>query len=295
MSLWLDFMGAEIRYVDLPSFGKTRIAEAGKGHPEALILMHGIGGHLEAYAKNVVELGKHYHVIAFDYVGHGLSEKRTDITYQIADYVEQLRELMDLFGIDYAHISGESLGGVVTGVFATTYPKRIKRAVLNTTGGIPIVTEKGRQDLRNLRDLSVKSSGKQPTFESVLDRMKWLLFEGNWGLLSNELVNSRLTIYGSEAFQKSAPLVYSRLTKVNQEGAKPDMIDLEKVACETLMFWTTNNPIHDIEAAKAALPRLQKGQLYVMKKPAGHWPQYECPEEFNEVVLQFLKDGRVAQ
>jgi len=295
MSLWLDFMGAEIRYVDLPGFGKTRIAEAGKGNPEALILMHGIGGHLEAYAKNVVELGKHYHVIAFDYVGHGLSEKRTDITYQIADYVEQLRELMDAFDIESAHISGESLGGVVTGVFATTYPKRIKRAVLNTTGGIPIVTEKGRQDLRDLGELSARSSGKQPTFESVLERMKWLLFEGNWDLLTEELVNSRLAIYATEEFQKSAPLVYSRLKKVNQEGAKPDMIDLEKVECESLLFWTTNNPIHDVEAAEAALPGLKKGKLYVMKKPAGHWPQYECPEEFNRVVLQFLKDGSVSQ
>ena len=293
MSLWLDFMGAEIRFVDLPTFGRTRIAESGKGNSEALILMHGIGGHLEAYAKNVVELGKHYHVIAFDYVGHGLSEKRTDISYQISDYVEQLRELMDLFVLDSAHISGESLGGVVAGVFATTYPDRIKRAVLNTTGGIPIVSEKGRQDLRNLAELSAKSSGQQPTYESVLERMKWLLFEGNWDLLTDELVNSRLAIYASEDFQKSAPLVYSRLKKVNQGGAKPDMIDLEKVECESLLFWTTHNPIHDVAAAKSALPRLKKGYLYVMKKPAGHWPQYECPEEFNSVVLRFLKDGRV--
>ena len=295
MSLWLDFMGAEIRYVDLPTFGKTRIAEAGKGNREALILMHGIGGHLEAYAKNVVALGEHYHVIAFDYVGHGLSEKRTDISYEIADYVEQLRELMDDLGIEAAHISGESLGGVVTGTFATTYPNRIKRAVLNTTGGIPIVTEKGRQDLRNLRELSEKSSGKQPTFESVMARMKWLLFEGNWDLLTDELVNSRLAIYASEDFQRSAPLVYSRLRKSTQKGGGSDMIELDKVECDALLFWTTNNPIHDVEAAESALPRLKNGQLYVMKKPAGHWPQYECPEEFNDVVLGFLKDGRVPQ
>jgi len=28
MSLWLDMLGAEIRFVDTPSFGRTRIAEA---------------------------------------------------------------------------------------------------------------------------------------------------------------------------------------------------------------------------------------------------------------------------
>lgn len=293
MSIWLDFLGAEIRYVDLPTYGRTRIAEAGHGKREALILMHGIGGHLEAYAKNVVALGEHYHVIAFDYVGHGLSAKKLDIEYSISDYVEQLREFMDVMGIDKAHISGESLGGVVTGGFAVRYPQRVMRAVFNTTGGIPIVSDQGRQDLKNLAELSAKSSGQKPSFDSVLARMQWLLYEGNWGLLSEELVNSRLAIYSREDFQASAPLVYSRLRKVN-EGGTPDMIELEKVQCESLLLWTHYNPIHDVAAAESALPRLPKGQLYVMKKLAGHWPQYESPDEFNQVVLSFLSSGRVS-
>ncbi|KFX69646.1 DNA helicase RuvA [Pseudomonas taeanensis MS-3] len=293
MSIWLDFLGAEIRYVDLPTYGRTRIAEAGHGKPEALILMHGIGGHLEAYAKNVVALGEHYHVIAFDYVGHGLSAKKLDIEYSISDYVEQLRELMDVMGIDKAHISGESLGGVVTGGFAVRYPQRVMRAVFNTTGGIPIVSPQGHQDLKNLAELSAKSSGKQPDFDSVMARMQWLLYEGNWNLLSDELVNSRLAIYSRPDFQASAARVYARLKKVN-EGGTPDMIELEKVQCESLLLWTSHNPIHDVAAAEAALPRLAKGQLYVMKKLAGHWPQYESPEEFNQVVLNFLSSGRVA-
>lgn len=293
MSIWLDFLGAEIRFVELPTYGATRIAEAGRGNPQALILMHGIGGHLEAYAKNVVALSEHFHVIAFDYVGHGLSAKKLDIEYSIRDYAEQLRELMDALGIEKAHISGESLGGVVTGAFAVAYPDRILRAVFNTTGGIPIVSEKGRQDLKALGELSAQNAGKQPTYESVLARMQWLLYEGNWDLLNEELVGSRLAIYARADFQASAPLVYARLRRVNQEGAKPDMIELERVACESLFLWTTHNPIHDVAAAEAALPRLRHGQLYVMKKQAGHWPQYESPDEFNRVMVAFLKAGQV--
>ncbi|AQZ96233.1 alpha/beta fold hydrolase [Halopseudomonas phragmitis] len=295
MSIWLDFLGAEVRYVDLPTYGRTRIAEAGHDKAETLILMHGIGGHLEAYAKNVVALGRHFHVIAFDYVGHGLSAKKLDIEYSISDYVEQLRELMDVLDIERAHISGESLGGVVTGGFAVRYPERILRAVFNTTGGIPIVSEKGYADLRALGELSAKSAGQQPSYESVLARMQWLLYEGNWNLLNEELVGSRLAIYSREDFQASAPLVYARLRKVNQDGAKPDMIELEKVQCESLLLWTSHNPIHDVAAAEAALPSLPRGQLYVMKKLAGHWPQYESPEEFNQVMVEFLSTGRVAE
>ena len=60
MSLWTDFFSAEIRYLTTPTFGRTRIAEAGRGKGETLILMHGIGGHLEAYAKNVVALSDRF-------------------------------------------------------------------------------------------------------------------------------------------------------------------------------------------------------------------------------------------
>ena len=53
MSLWLDFFGSEIRYVQTPTFGRIRIAEAGRGNKETLLFQHGLNGHLEAYAKNL--------------------------------------------------------------------------------------------------------------------------------------------------------------------------------------------------------------------------------------------------
>jgi hypothetical protein len=49
----VDILGAEVRFVDTKSFGRTRIAEAGRGDRETLVFLHGIGGHLEAYSRNV--------------------------------------------------------------------------------------------------------------------------------------------------------------------------------------------------------------------------------------------------
>ncbi|MGE0115279.1 MAG: alpha/beta fold hydrolase [Steroidobacteraceae bacterium] len=294
MSLWTDFLGAEIRYVDLPTYGRTRIAETGHGQREALLLMHGIGGHIEAYAPNVVALGGSFHTIAFDFVGHGLSAKRMDIEYGIDTYVEQLRELMDVLGIKKAHISGESLGGLVAGSFATKYPARVLRAVLNTTGGIPIVTDQGRQDLKDLADLTAKNVGKAPTFDSVRARMQWLIYEKNWGLLTDEVIQTRLWIYSQPDYQKSAPLVMQRLANVASGAGKPDMLDLSRIECETLLLWTRYNPIHDVAAAEAALPGLKRGSLYVLKQDAAHWPQYEAPDEFNAVMVRYLRTGQCA-
>ncbi len=288
MTLWTDFFGAELRYVSTPGFGRTRIAEAGARNADALILMHGIGGHLEAYAKNVVALADRYRVIAFDFVGHGLSNKKLDMEYTPEVYAEHLRELMDALGIDRAHLSGESLGGWVAGKFAVRYPARVMRLVLNTAAGMPIVSEKGKKDLADLAELSKKSAGQPPTFDSVLARMKWLMHPSNWGLLTEELVGTRLRIYSDPESRKSAPLVQKQLSRNSAE----DLVAFERLAAETLFLWTRDNPVHDVAAAEAACARTPRGTLYVMQADAAHWPQYEAPEEFNSVVGRFLSTGK---
>ena len=69
MSLWLDMLGTEIRFVKTKSFGRIRIAEAGKPGAETILFQQGINGHLEAFAKNLIALSEGFHVVAFDFVG----------------------------------------------------------------------------------------------------------------------------------------------------------------------------------------------------------------------------------
>lgn len=288
MSLWTDFIGAEFYFVNTPTFGKVRVAESGKGNAETVILLHGVGGHIEAYSKNIVELGKTFHVIAYDFPGHGQSSRNiTEFSPKIL--ADHLAELMDVLGVESAHVSGESLGGWVGAFFANNYPERIKRLVLNTTAGIPIASEQGYKDLENLKAMTARNANLPPTFDSVLGRMQWLLHESNWPLLTDELVETRLAYYQNPENAISGPAI----GKFMSSDLGPHMIDLEALACETLFFWTKNNPIHDLAAAEAANARVANSALYVMKGDAAHWPQYEHPEEFNVVFSQFLLTGKL--
>jgi pimeloyl-ACP methyl ester carboxylesterase len=286
MSLWLDFFGTEIRYVDTPTFGRIRIAEAGRGKPETILFQHGMNGHLEAYAKNLIPLAEHFHVIAFDYVGHGLSDKKID-AYNPAVFGEQLRELMDVLGIEKAHLSGESLGGWVSGLFAAKYPERVRRLMLNTAAGIPVVSAKGQADMANFMALNKANVDKVPNRESVTARMQWLLHPNNHHLLAEELIDLRLRIYLAPETRRVAPTI-------NQVIAHHDeyLIPLDKLQCETLFLWTADNPIHDLEAARTASSQVAGSQVYLMKGDSAHWPQYEAPDEFNAVAASFFATGR---
>ena len=287
MTIWLDMLGAEVRFVSTKSFGRVRIAEAGRDKPETLFLLHGIGGHLEAYSKNIVALSEHFHVVAYDYMGHGLSEKKV-IDYSPVVLGDHLGELMDALEVRRAHLSGESLGGWISGLFAVSNPERVSRLILNTSAGIPVRTEKGKQELEALRTLSQKAAAQGPSYESIQNRMKWLFHPENHGMITDELIKTRLYFYTRPGMKDVAPRVLAMIGKHDDY-----LIPLEKIQTQTLFLWTTHNPVHDVETARLASEKVKGSQLYVMKGTAGHWPQYEAPEEFNEVSRKFLTTGAV--
>ena len=282
MSLWLDMLGCEIRYVETPTYGRIRIAEAGDPDAPTIIFQHGIGGHLEAYCKNLIPLSDQFHVIAFDYVGHALSNRK-NMEYTPLILADQVRELMDALGIQRAHLSGESLGGWVSGYFAAIYPHRVDRLMLNTGAGIPIVSAKGRADMDNLMELSKRAAGQAPSFESVKARIQWLIHPNNHHLITDELVNLRLRYYTMPEGREVSPLVNRMLPRHDEF-----LIPLEGISKETLLLWTRDNPIHDLECAEAAKKRIKNSSLYVMKADGAHWPQYEAPEEFNQIARSFF-------
>jgi pimeloyl-ACP methyl ester carboxylesterase len=287
MSLWLDFFGAEIRYVDTPGFGRIRIAEAGRGHAETIVFQHGMNGHLEAYAKNLMALSDQFHVIAFDYVGHGLSDKTIDV-YNPLVLAEQLRELMDALGLASAHLSGESLGGWVSGLFAAKYPQRVRRLMLNTAAGIPVISEKGQQDLQTFMELNRRNVDTVPSRASVLARMQWLMHPSNHHLLHDELVDLRLRIYLAPQTRRVAPTINAMIARHDDY-----LIPLRELQCETLLLWTQDNPIHDVAAARSAAAQVPQAQVYLMQADAAHWPQYEAPDEFNAVARTFFATGQL--
>ena len=287
MSLWLDMLGVEISFVKTASFGKIRVAQAGKENAQVLIFQHGINGHFEAYAKNLIALSKDFHVIAFDYVGHGLSNK-PDCEYTPHMLADQLGELMDAMGIDKADLSGESLGGWVSGLFAAANPSRVNRLMLNTAGGIPIVSQKGKDDLAHFIELNKKNIDNIPNYQSVEARIKWLMHPDNHYLINEELVNLRLNIYLKPESLRTLP----RLNKILAHHDEC-LIPLEKLPKGTLFLWTQDNPIHDMEAVKNAHSIVKDSILYVMKAKAAHWPQYEAPEEFNKITTDFFKTGKI--
>jgi pimeloyl-ACP methyl ester carboxylesterase len=160
-SIWVDLLGARVH--ELGREFRGRVIEAGEG--PALVLLHGIGGHAEAWARNVMRLaGTGRRVLAPDFLWHGLGPKPPYVDGEdIPLYARQVLDLLDAEGIDQADIEGESLGGWVGLWLALHHRDRVRRLILNTTAGIawepgsvPEKPDEGRQALaeRSLRAIN---------------------------------------------------------------------------------------------------------------------------------------------
>ncbi len=269
-----------VRYVQAGPW-RSRVLEAGDGPP--LILMHGIGGHLEAYAHNIAALAEQHRIIAFDFAGHGYTTHAT-ADLETADYVSQLLALLDALEIDRADLNGESLGGWIAVKFAASYPKRTGRLVLNTPAG----TMARPEVMNRIRSLS-QGAADDPNEERIRARLEWLMADP--ATVTDELVAIRRTIYARPGFAESMRhIMCLQDPDIRRRNIVTDD-ELAAVPHGALVVWTSNDPSGPAGAGLEMAEKIHGGQFELITG-AGHWPQWEQRETFNKLVLNFLSEQR---
>jgi 2-hydroxy-6-oxonona-2,4-dienedioate hydrolase len=260
ISIWgeLSDVDHELSHVDVAGV-RTRVLRAGSG-PD-LFLLHGTGGHLEAYARDVAGLARDFRVTAYDMVGHGWSDL-PDHPYTIEVLSGHLVGLMDALGVERAHLSGESLGGWVVAWTAAYHPDRVDRLVLNTPGNIANKPEV----MAKVRDTTL-AAVLDPSDANVRPRVEFLFHHKE--MVTDELVDLRLQDH-----------------EVRKDFAwEPAWVG--KITAPTLLLWTEHDPTGGIDEAAMLLEWLPDAHLHVIKD-AGHWPQWEKVDEFLHVHRDFL-------
>jgi 2-hydroxy-6-oxonona-2,4-dienedioate hydrolase len=288
-SVATELLGTQTRIVQGERW-QHRVIECGEGEP--LILIHGIGGHAETYARNMHNLAAHgFHVYAVDALYHGFTDKQPYSDEHRWDLqVDALADLLTGLGLSWAHIEGESMGAMITFEFGMRYPHMCGKLILNT--GFGLVNLK-RTDFREqpgggaaLQELSVKSV-VEPTFETVRKRMEWLVASPE--RMTDEMVDIRLRLY-------SFPDIYESMQRVYWIGRQWQLTprweeeELRKFRPEVLVFWTELNPGQGPDYGEYVAGLIPGARFYNMAD-AAHWPQWEKPEEHDQVLIEFINGG----
>ncbi len=105
--------------------------EIGTGE-KVVVLTHGLLMSRKMHrplSRRLAERG--YRVISLDFLGHGGSDRPTDMTrYSMAEFGREIIALLDFLGIEQAVVQGTSLGANSTLEAAVTAPQRLRGMVI---------------------------------------------------------------------------------------------------------------------------------------------------------------------
>lgn len=280
--LWPEIANGTISLGFVDAGGvRTRYVESGdRDADEAVIFVHGTGGHLEAFTRNLLPHAEHFRTIALDMVGHGFSDK-PDHDYEIAHYVGHLLDFCDAMGIVRAHVHGESLGGWIVAQFAIDHPERVASLTLNTAGGLntdPAVMER-------VYNVTMKAVAEASP-ETVRARLEWLMNDP--ARVTDDLVELRHRIYTQPGFVRAMEHILClqhmdiRMRNVlSEEG-------LSTIVAPTLVVWTDHDPTAPTETGQRFVDSIPNAEPLVVMADCAHWPQWEKADEFNALHLAFL-------
>lgn len=289
MSLWNSLIGTPYHQTFYDAGGiRTRVIEAGFENQMPLIFLHGTTGHAEGHVKNIAAHAEHFHVYAIDLIGHGFTDN-PDIDYGMQYYVDHLLAFMDAIGAEKAHIAGQSMGGSIAAWFAMRHPERVAKLTMNT--GVPMQAPADRHEGMRERvkmSIAARDAGTVRDREWTRARLGRLMLNPDVSV-TEELVDIRLMIY------QDRPKTSNQITISSISGLfAPDMYEewynpanLQKIESETLLIWTEHNPGQPLALAQKVADLIPNAELAVIDN-AAHWPQWENPEQYNKVHLEFL-------
>jgi pimeloyl-ACP methyl ester carboxylesterase len=102
-----------------------RVSTLTMGSGPDVLLIHGLGGAKSSFFDAAAALSPTYRVHALDLPGFGSSSKPTTAPYNARYFARTVREVMDVLGVERAHVAGNSMGGRVAIELGLRHPERV--------------------------------------------------------------------------------------------------------------------------------------------------------------------------
>nr|AIU94116.1 2-hydroxy-6-oxo-6-phenylhexa-2,4-dienoate hydrolase [Cupriavidus sp. WS] len=256
--------------------------EAGNG--ETVIMLHGGGpgaGGWSNYYRNIgafVEAG--YRVILKDSPGFNKSDAVVMDEHRGLVNARAVKGLMDALDIDRAHLVGNSMGGATALNFALEYPDRIGKLILMGPGGLgpSIFAPIPMEGFKLLFKLYA-----EPSYETLKQMLQVALYDQS--LITEELLQGRW-----EAIQRQPEHLKNFLISAQKAPLSTWDVTarLGEIKAKTFITWGRDDRFVPLDHGLKLVWGINDARLHVFSK-CGHWAQWEHADEFNRLVIDFLR------
>ena len=250
----------------------TFYLSAGAG--EVIVLLHGAGGGAVLWGRIIDLLSKHFHVIAPDIVGYGESDK-PDAPYDKKFYSTWFRNFCDSLNMDKINLLGNSQGGAIAVQFALDNPDSVKKIILAGSAGL------GGWGISPVAMFNMAAANIFPTKLTVQKIVQYLVYK------ADNFPGEDAVAYLVEVIRSSG----GKFPFINGKGraVAPFSSDkLQQIKNPALIIWGDRDRILPVRHGKKGHKKIPGAQFRIIQE-AGHAPFIDQPEEFKDIVLDFIK------
>jgi len=256
--------GQKIRY----------IASSSSDDQFAILFIHGLGSSADRWMDLPEALSSYFWTCALDLMGFGKSDKPQNFGYDIAAFVELIREFMHVVGIDKKKIIlvGHSLGGYIACEFVIKYPFLMHRLILVDSSG---TLQSPTPLLKEYLDLAMN-----PTPDKAMSVFRKMAVNP---IFASPFIAEIFIRYISNAEAKNA----FKLTLENSANTQIGLERLQKIRVPTLIIWGSEDKVIPIQHALIFHRQILGSQLQKITN-TGHAPYVEKPSVVFDLIKKFL-------
>ena len=267
--------------------GEIAYQKEGKGK-QVLIFVHGLSSNSDAWYRNIESLKKDFTCIAVDLPGFGKSYKNAD-EFTATYFAEILKEFADKLKLQKFTLVGHSMGGQASIRFAAKYPEKLDKLILIAPAGI----EEFNEFEGNAMKMVMNPKMIMATSEEQIERNYVLNFY-KMPTEAQQMIQDRKNIVNASDFEAHAIAIQKSVSGMLDDKVKDD---LSKIKTPTLILFAKNDmlipnkylhPTLTIDALSKTAQESVKSSKVVMIDEAGHFLQFEKPNEVNKEIKEFM-------
>ena len=267
MSLvWVDRMAVDVR-----------------GEGDAIILVHGLGGSLNAFTPLLPALAN-WRCVRLDLPGAGRSHKAYALgestphrgKISVATHADAVRRVCEAQGISSAHFVGHSFGTIIAQHVAAEVPQLV----------------------RSLTLFGALAEPPQSLRDNMLARAALAREQGMFGIAEG---TAEFSLSASTQQTQPVTVAYVResIGAHDAEGyarncealAQAQSARLELIHCPTLIVNGDEDRVTVLSGARHLAERLTNARVEVLSR-CGHWPMFERSTDAQRLLREFLLSVR---
>lgn len=291
----IEIPGIRSEWVTLANGSKAHYSASGEKGPVVILIHGGIQGSSgqAGWPYMMPFLAENgFRVYAPDRPGFGLSDTREEYLPHrgFMSWVQFIEDFANALNLDSFYLAGNSQGAQTASYYTVYHPERVKRLALIATGGF--------NQTMGIDQTKLKPGLGMPKFggteKDMRDGMAAIIYRPE--LIPDDLVKMRTLAANKQL--KSYAIAAKWNGEARNDPNRAHLLDLrgklDKITIPAIYLYGRQDVMGPVENAYLQEDKLPNVQVFYPDE-CGHQGQTDQPEMFNQVFLEFFRDGKVSR